>query len=71
MHEYEFLVTESGVIGILPSGEEREFATEDDYHEAYTDEENEIIDELAELHAHDEPVEYPEDWDMVSWLEYA
>ena len=70
MYEEEFTVTESGVIGIMPSGEEREFATEDEYHEAYTEEENEIIDELAVLHEHDE-VEYPEDWDFVNWLEYA
>lgn len=60
MADYEFKMTEYGVIGVLPSGEEREFASENDYYEAYTDEENEIIDALAELHFNDEPVDYPD-----------
>ena len=59
MHEYEFRVTDSGIIGILPCGEEMLFATEDEYHVAYQDEENEIVEQLAELA---EPVDYPEDW---------
>ena len=50
MHDYEFEVVDSGVIGIMPSGEEREFCTEDEYYDAYTEEENEFVDEMARLH---------------------
>ena len=62
MFEYEFRHTEYGIIGVLPCGEEREFVSEDEYAEAYEDEVNEFIDEMARLHEHDEPVDYPEDW---------
>ena len=59
MHEYEFKLIDSGCEGWLPCGEKRLFATEEEYHEAYCNEENEIVDSLAELY---EPVDYPEDW---------
>lgn len=49
MHEYEFVDTGYGVKGFMPSGEEREFATESEYLDAYTDEENEIYDEMYRL----------------------
>ncbi len=49
MSEYLCSYTDVGVIGVMPCGEERIFATEDDYAEAYHDEENEIIDQLYEL----------------------
>lgn len=67
MHDFEYEFTDFGVIGFMPSGEEREFATEDEYEDAYTDEVNEIVDEMARLHSHDEPVDYPDH----HWLEYA
>ena len=49
MHEYEFTDTGYGVKGFMPSGEEREFATESDYHDAYCDEESEIYDEIYRM----------------------
>lgn len=64
MWEFEYEMTDFGVKGILPSGEEREFATVDDYREAYEDEENDIIDGLAEIY--DEVLDYPEDWPMYA-----
>ena len=67
MHEPEYCACH----GFMPSGERRFFETEDAYLEAYAAEENEIVDELARLHAHDEPVEIPEPWPTHEWLEYA
>ncbi len=61
MYDYEFTQTSYGVLGIMPSGEEREFATEADYYEAYTDEESEIYDELYRLNNGFE-IEPEEDW---------
>jgi len=60
MSEYEFETTEFGVRGVLPDGEVMEFATEEDYHEAYVDQENQIYDEMCETFHYDEPVDYPE-----------
>ena len=66
MYDYEFQVTDAGVLGTMPSGEEREFPTEDDYYQAYCDEENEIIDNLYELNNG-----YRIEDDFNSWMEYA
>ena len=66
MSEYEFELTKSGVLGTLPSGEQREFATESEYWEAYRDEEDEIVDELFDLNNG-----YEIEDDFNSWLEYA
>lgn len=49
MFGYLCTFTDVGVIGLMPCGEERIFANEGDYAEAYHDEENEIIDQLYEL----------------------
>lgn len=64
MEEYEFEVTPYGVRGVLPSGEERDFSSEEEYHEAYIAEEDEFISEIERLHFYDEPIDYPEDWNV-------
>lgn len=61
MWDFEFEVTESGVLGTLPTGEQRLFATENEYAEAYEDEENEIIDFMAECYG-DHVIDYPDDY---------
>lgn len=66
MHEYEFEMTDFGCEGWLPCGEKQLFATEEEYHEAYTDEENEFVDEMARLHYFDEMIDYPEDWNVYA-----
>jgi len=43
--------------------------TLEEYFKAHPDEENEFIDEMARLHANDEIIDYPDDFE--SWLEYA
>ena len=60
MHEMNFKLTSFGVIGILPDGEEMEFATEAEYIDKYHEVENEIYDEMAEYYS--EYPDYPEDW---------
>ena len=47
--------------GKMPSWEILEFDTYDEYHLAYTAEENEIADEFARM-AEENFVDYPEDW---------
>lgn len=64
MWPYEFVNTSYGVLGTLPTGEKREFATEEEYREAYRKEEDEIYDFMAEIYAN-EP-EYPEDWSVTA-----
>ena len=59
MFDYEFEQTSYGVIGTLPTGEQKEFATEEEYYETYREEEDMIYDFMAECAG---PVEYPEDW---------
>lgn len=49
MAEYEWKTTEYGGIGVMPSWEEREFVSEEEYSEAYEDEVNEIVDALYDL----------------------
>lgn len=60
MWDFDFTVTDSGIIGILPTGEERLFANESGYRQAYEDEENEIYDEMAEAFYFDCIPEYAE-----------
>lgn len=62
MHEFLYIVTDDGILGYLPSGTAEHFDNIAQYREKYQEEENEIIDCLAELQG---PVEYPEDWWMV------
>ena len=45
--------------------------TLDDYFKLHPEEETEFIEELARLHAHDEPVELPEPWPLNEWLKFA
>ena len=61
MWDFDYEMTRYGVLGTLPSGEQVEFATVDEYREAYEDEENDIIDGLAELEE-EKFIDYPEDW---------
>ena len=61
MSPREYWLTDYGIAGILPSGEEQEFATLDEYYDTYRDEENEIVDELFRLE-NERFVEYPEDY---------
>lgn len=61
MSPREYWLTEYGIVGVLPSGEEQEFATLDEYYDTYRDEENEIVDELFRLE-NERFVEYPEDY---------
>lgn len=68
MADYEFTYTDDGIIGILPCGERRDFANEAEYRKAYTDEENEFVDEMARLHGWDDEVlDIPDHY----WLEFA
>ena len=62
MWDYEFEETPFGIVGTLPTGDKVEFATEEEYREAYKASENEIYDGLAEWYAEQEVVDYPEDW---------
>ena len=53
---------------------EKEFVevlTLDEYFKEHPEEEDEFIDEMARLRAHDGPVEMPEEWPTHEWLEYA
>lgn len=61
MFEKSFKVTEKGITGVMPSGVEKDFPNVEAYNNAYTDEENEIIDELARLYG-ENFIEYPEDY---------
>ena len=54
MWDYGFVVTDEGVLGVLPTGEQQLFATESEYRSAYENEENEIYDEMAEAFGWDE-----------------
>lgn len=60
MWDFEFTYTDSGVMGVMPCGDQIEFPTEEEYREAYKEEEDEIYDEMARLHYYDEPIDYPE-----------
>ena len=57
MWDFEFTVTEDGILGTLPTGEQRLFATETEYHSAYEDEEDELYDEMAEAFGWNEVVD--------------
>jgi len=46
----------------------------EDYFDEHPEEEEEFIEEMIRLHAHDEPIELPEDFILRTaqeWLEYA
>jgi len=59
MFDYEFTVTDFGVLGTLPTGEQLLFSTEEEYRQAYQDEEDAIYDGMAEYYA-EQIVEYPD-----------
>ena len=60
MHEIEYRLTENGCIGFLPSWEEVEFDSFEDYLKAYKAEENEIVEELERLYMHNTFPDYSE-----------
>lgn len=62
MFDYKFEYTEYGVKGILPDGEVREFATVQEYSDAYHRAENDIYDGLAALQSDYGFIDYAEDW---------
>lgn len=64
MADYSCTYLPGCVIGVMPCGEERMFVTESEYCEAYRDEENEIVDELARLEALRE-LDFPEDYSFM------
>ena len=61
MFDCFYEVKDDGVHGFMPSGEEKVFATIDDYVEQFLKEEDEFIDEMARLEE-EKFVEYPEDY---------
>lgn len=61
MAEYNCEYTETGVLGILPCGEVHEYATEEEYKQAYYDELDEIVDELARLE-YERTLDFPDDY---------
>jgi len=67
MADFHFEYDYFSIKGTMPSGEVRKFATIADYKEAYDNEVNEIVDEMARLHYNDEPIDYPDH----EWLVYA
>lgn len=64
MATYKVKVMPDCVWGRMPSGVARRFATESEYAEAYRDEENEIVDEMARL-SELMSVEFPEDYNFM------
>lgn len=60
MWDYDFVVTDAGILGTLPTGEQQLFATESEYKSAYEEEENEIYDEMAEAFGWDSIPDYAE-----------
>ena len=48
MHPYEFEITEYGILGYLPTGVKREFATESEYTDAYEAEMDILGREMAD-----------------------
>ena len=64
MATYKAKVMPDCVWGRMPSGVARRFATESEYAEAYRDEENEIVDEMARL-SELMSVEFPEDYGFM------
>lgn len=42
-----------------------------DYFKTHPEEEIEFIEEMARLHAHDDPIEMPEEWPLNEWLKFA
>jgi len=48
-----------------------ELLSAEEYFMEHPDEEDEFIDEMARLQAHDEPVEMPEEWPLNEWLKFA
>lgn len=59
MAEYYF--DEATHYGTLPGWDEKWYPNEEAYKQAYRDEENEIVDALAELEA-ERIIDYPEDY---------
>ena len=64
MAEYKCKIMPDCVWGRMPSGVAMKFATEDEYAEAYRNEENEIVDELARLEEL-RSLEFPEDYNFM------
>ena len=64
MAQYKFKVMPDCVWGRMPSGIALRFATESEYAEAYREEENEIVDEMARLEAL-RMAEFPEDYNFL------
>lgn len=64
MAEYKCKIMPDCVWGRMPSGVAMKFATEAEYAEAYRNEENEIIDELARLEEL-RSLEFPEDYSFM------
>lgn len=60
MWDYSVSITEDGVIGMLPTGEQKLFKTEEEYAQAYKDEEDMIYDGMAEAFCFDEVLDYAE-----------
>ena len=59
MWDFEFEPTDNGILGTMPSGEQCIFSTVEQYRKAYEDEENDIVDGLAELY---DVIDYPDDY---------
>ena len=64
MAEYKCKIMPDCVWGRMPSGVAMKFATEEEYAEAYRNEENEIVDELARLEEL-RSLEFPEDYSFM------
>lgn len=60
MFDFDFQVTDYGVIGTLPDGEQMEFASEAEYRQAYEENENELYDEMADAFGWDRIPDYAE-----------
>ena len=59
MWDFEFETIDEGILGTMPSGEQFLFNSVEQYQKAYEDEENDIVDGLAELC---DIVDYPDDF---------
>lgn len=76
MAKFKFKIVNGILWGRMPSGIAKVFNSLFDYVEAYTNEEDEIVDELARLEEERKSIEYPEDYAFLvpgtkEWLAYA
>ncbi len=69
MADYQFEETESGILGMMPCGEQFMFPTEAEYSKAYWAEIDEIVDEMARLEEENRTEEV--DFDDLEWLKWA